>query len=191
MMDIEQGPSCVAPTLMGEKIILRPTRDEDYETLRRHRSDAELYRYIRPPESEEQTRKVHRDLCLPWNFVEHRWNGLMICEKSNPDRAIGEVVFNVCNAYMRHIELGYLVEQGFSGKGYASDAARCLLDHLFATTNCHKIIAHVDPRNQPSVHILQKLGMALEGKFRSHYRNGDEWTDQWSFGLLRSDWHNL
>lgn len=46
-------------------------------------------------------------------------------------------------------------------KGYATEAARSLLDLAFAEIGAHRVIAEVDPRNVASVALCQRLSMRL------------------------------
>jgi RimJ/RimL family protein N-acetyltransferase len=48
--------------------------------------------------------------------------------------------------------------------------------------------ASVDPRNQPSVALLEKVGMRQEAHFRQSLFWRGEWVDDIVFAMLRSEW---
>jgi RimJ/RimL family protein N-acetyltransferase len=50
------------------------------------------------------------------------------------------------------------------------EALQHLLDYLFQTLHLHRVEAEVDPRNQPSARVLERLGFQLEGVLRQRWR---------------------
>jgi RimJ/RimL family protein N-acetyltransferase len=61
------------------------------------------------------------------------------------------------------VELGYLLDQPFWGKGYASEVCAEILRWSFAEHRPERIIADVMPANEASVQILRKLGFTRDG----------------------------
>ena len=57
------------------------------------------------------------------------------------------------------VELGIRLAPGYWGQGYASEAARCMIELALRNKDVHRVIGIVDPANMRSVHLLQKLGM--------------------------------
>lgn len=53
----------------------------------------------------------------------------------------------------------YGIHPNFWGRGYATEAARAVLDYLLIELACPKVIADVDAPNLASIRVLQKLGM--------------------------------
>src|SRR5690349_21510114 len=60
-------------------------------------------------------------------------------------------------------ELGYVFNANYQGKGYATEAARALVDYVFKQKNAHRIIAMCNPLNESSWKLLERLGMRREG----------------------------
>jgi RimJ/RimL family protein N-acetyltransferase len=60
------------------------------------------------------------------------------------------------------IELVYVFRSSAWGKEYATEAALALRDHAFDTLGLKRIIALIDPGNQSSGRVAQKVGMKLE-----------------------------
>jgi RimJ/RimL family protein N-acetyltransferase len=67
------------------------------------------------------------------------------------------------------------------------DALTALLDHAFGDLGLHRIEADVDPRNEASLRLLEKLGFRREGYLRERYLKDDEIQDTVLLGLLRGD----
>ncbi len=56
-------------------------------------------------------------------------------------------------------ELVYVFHQRFWGLGYATEIGRAMLDHVFAISSLDTIAATIDPRNDASLRVAEKLGM--------------------------------
>jgi hypothetical protein len=74
----------------------------------------------------------------------------------------------------RTYEIGWVLARQFHRPGYATEAARALIDHGFRTLALHRIIATYQPENPPSWRGMEKLGMRREGHFiECIHRGGD------------------
>jgi [ribosomal protein S5]-alanine N-acetyltransferase len=66
------------------------------------------------------------------------------------------------------VEFGYGIVESHRGRGYATEAARALVEVALGLPGVTEIVAGVDPANPASVRVLEKAGLT----FRSH--DGDE-----------------
>ena len=85
---------------------------------------------------------------------------LAICRPEDP-KMIG-----ACGAYQTSehtIEVFFLVFEAHRNRGYATQAARALVGHLRAAHPAHDLTAVVDPRNDRSPRILERLGFRDRG----------------------------
>lgn len=64
------------------------------------------------------------------------------------------------------VEIGYGMLPAFRGKGYAFEAAEAILNHARNTLRIDRIVAIVNPNNQDSIHLLEKLGLRYEKMVR-------------------------
>ncbi len=62
------------------------------------------------------------------------------------------------------VELGYTVFPEFRGHGYATEAARALLDWAREAHDIRHFVASVAPGNEPSLAIVRKLGFVQTGE---------------------------
>lgn len=88
----------------------------------------------------------------------------------------------------RQCELGFTIAPAHQGQGYATEAARLVLDYLFGARGKHRVHASCDARNAASAAVLQRLGMRREGHLRQSTWFKGEWTDDLLYGLLREEW---
>jgi RimJ/RimL family protein N-acetyltransferase len=62
-------------------------------------------------------------------------------------------------------EIGITISPDYQGKGYASEAVRCILNFLFKELNKKRVIASVDPANIKSMALMKQVGFQLDGIF--------------------------
>ncbi|WP_408896750.1 GNAT family N-acetyltransferase [Nocardioides sp. R1-1] len=86
-------------------------------------------------------------------------------------------------------ELGWVFAPEHAGRGFATEAARALVDLAFAHYPLHRLMARLDPRNLASARLCERLGMRLEAHTREDYPDRDgSWSDTAVYGLLRREW---
>jgi len=61
------------------------------------------------------------------------------------------------------VNIGYAFLQAYWGRGYALEAARAVLAHAHAALGLRRVLAITAPENQPSVRLLERLGMQEQG----------------------------
>lgn len=186
-MNIELNSELTPPTLKNKHIYLRTAKLSDFNSIRAYRQDPQNCRYIRPPESDKVTFNIVEQLTKPWVFTLGHWNGFVICLAGN-DTAVGEIVFRVEDWDSQRAEIGYRLSSEVAGQGVCSQAAELLIDYLFTQLGFFKIVAKCDPRNIASYKVMEKLGFKREAHFKDHYLMAEEWTDQYDYGLLASQW---
>jgi len=87
-------------------------------------------------------------------------------------------------------DIGYELAPAHWGHGYATEAARAIVDYGFTTLKLHRIWASCVADNVGSVRVLTKVGMQQEGRLRQNeYYKGRYW-DTLLFGLLIDEWRN-
>ena len=56
------------------------------------------------------------------------------------------------------IELGYLIDAAYRGKGYATEACRAILAYAFETLELDQVYARIDRNNEVSMRLAKRLG---------------------------------
>ncbi|PHQ53594.1 hypothetical protein BLA24_00025 [Streptomyces cinnamoneus] len=85
-------------------------------------------------------------------------------------------------------KLGYAVAASEWGKGYATDAARTMIDFGFRTLGLHRISAAIGPDNLASINLIERLGFTREGVLRDHVHTNGVWRDSILFSTLAKEW---
>ncbi|HET6588034.1 MAG TPA: GNAT family protein, partial [Oleiagrimonas sp.] len=76
------------------------------------------------------------------------------------------------------------------GNGYAREAAGAVLDELFARMGYRRVTASIDPRNRPSIALVESLGFRPEAHHVESLLMYGAWVDDLVFALLKREWIN-
>jgi len=79
-------------------------------------------------------------------------------------------------------EVGWNLRQSAWGSGYAIEAAKALMDWGWSEPNLQEIYAVAQPINQPSIRVMQRLGMKDLGRTQKYY----EWGELVLYGLQQA-----
>jgi RimJ/RimL family protein N-acetyltransferase len=83
--------------------------------------------------------------------------------------------------------MGYWLGRKFWGHGYATIAARMLINHIFATTDLYRIYAHHFIGNEASGRVMEKVGMRREGLIRGGTCKNGVNRDVILYAIVRGD----
>jgi len=177
------------PRLQGKRVRLRAPTPEDADAVFALFSDPEVMRYwSRPP----MTARAEAEGLIAEildGFSQRTILNWMVTSRQD-DALIGTCALFRVDARHRRAEIGYSLRRDHWGRGFAVEAVSLLLDWSFRTLGLHRIEADIDPRNDGSRKLLERLGFASEGLLRERYFVGDEISDTELFGLLASDWES-
>ena len=98
-------------------------------------------------------------------------------------RLLGAIGLRI-EAEDQRAELGYWVGKPYWGQGFCTEAARATVDFGFQRLGLHRIQACHFARNIASGRVLQKIGMAREGRLRQHTRKWDAFEDIEIYGII-------
>jgi RimJ/RimL family protein N-acetyltransferase len=104
-----------------------------------------------------------------------------------PDRELLGAIGLSLQLEQQRAELGYWVGVPFWNHGYASEAARAVVDWAFRDLPLHRIQAHHLARNPASGRVMEKVGMKYEGTLRGHVKKWDVFEDVLVYSILRSE----
>lgn len=153
------------PTLLTERLILRPMCVADALDMYDYAKRAELTKYLlwSPHPSPEYSKTFLK-------FVEKRYRtgqfydwGLV--EKQS-GRMIGTCGFTSIDTDHRKGEVGYVINPDFQRRGYAPEAAAKILEFGFVELGLNRIECRFMQENEASLKVMKKLGMTFEGYMR-------------------------
>jgi [ribosomal protein S5]-alanine N-acetyltransferase len=88
-----------------------------------------------------------------------------------------------CSGY-----LGYYAFAPHQGKGHMSEGLRLVIERAFTRLGLHRLEANVQPGNQPSRRLVERLGFRLEGYSERYLKIAGRWRDHERWALTIEDW---
>ena len=85
-------------------------------------------------------------------------------------------------------EIGWALGVDYRGRGYATEAARALMDYGVNSLGLHRIHADTGTGNHASWKMMERLGMRREGLLRGAVYEEGKWVDRVVYGLLAGEW---
>ena len=141
-----------------ERLVIRPIERGDCEAIHRYAGDLSIdMMMFLPKETIEDTKKFVEFAVSEWAKEDPGDMEFVILLNGE---IIGGVNLEKCEAD-RVFEIGWTIRRDMRGKGYATEAAKALMDHAFEVLDAEKVQAHCDSRNRASEKVMIKLGMAL------------------------------
>jgi RimJ/RimL family protein N-acetyltransferase len=62
------------------------------------------------------------------------------------------------------VEIGYGLLEQYRGRGYATEAARALIDRAFADPRVQRVTAQTYPHLTASINVMQRSGLSYGGE---------------------------
>jgi ribosomal-protein-alanine N-acetyltransferase len=88
----------------------------------------------------------------------------------------------------REGDMGYEFDPKHWGNGYATEAARAVLDFGFSHMDLQRVSAWCIAENLASARVLEKIGMKLEKRMRNHQYFKGRWWDALSYSMTYEEW---
>jgi RimJ/RimL family protein N-acetyltransferase len=180
-------PDTLPPVLATARLRLRPFSESDAGPLFRVFSDEQVVRFW---SSGAWTELAQAEKMIEEALLAYREGGLSRYAITLADT--GELI-GICNLrgffeQNRRCELGYALGSAHWGHGYAFEALEALLGHAFSALDMNRIEADIDPRNDASARLLERLGFRQEGYMPERWIVHGEKADTAFYGLLKRYW---
>jgi RimJ/RimL family protein N-acetyltransferase len=174
--------------LSTPRLRLRRFRESDAEAFASYRSDPVVARYQGwdAPYPVEQARRFVSAMATEAADVPGEWLQIAVT-LAGDDALVGDCAFVPQAHEPRTVEIGFTIAPEHQRRGYAPEAVSSLLRYLFEQLGKHRVIASCDPRNAPSVKVLEAVGMRREGHMVESTWAKGEWTDDLLFAILRRE----
>jgi RimJ/RimL family protein N-acetyltransferase len=88
-------------------------------------------------------------------------------------------------------DLGYELAPAHWGRGYATEAARSMVDFGFRELALDRVSSWCIAENIASARVLERLGFRQEGRLRRNEFFKGRWWDTLLYALLREEWKEL
>ncbi|SDJ78894.1 GNAT family N-acetyltransferase [Sediminibacillus albus] len=100
---------------------------------------------------------------------------------------IGSCGYNSLDFENGKTEIGYDIAKASWGNGYAPEAIAKLVENAFETLGLNRVEAKVEPGNENSIKVLEKLNFTYEGTLRQSEKSKGRFVDLLMYSKLKSD----
>jgi ribosomal-protein-alanine N-acetyltransferase len=114
------------------------------------------------------------------------WGMFVKAEK----KLIGSFSFWNINKPHCRAEIGYSIHPDFWGNGFMTETFKTLIEFGFDQMGLHSIEANVNPQNQNSIKLLERIGFKKEAYFRENFFFNQKYLDSLIYCLLETDHRN-
>lgn len=172
--------------ILTDRLLLRKLEITDLDDFFEYRSLPEIYEFqsFKPEDLKKAKEFFSKISSIP--DIRNTWFQLAVCIKEN-SKLIGDIGIHYLNDDAQ-VEVGYTIAPIFQRNGYATEALIAVIQYLFYRVDKHRIIASVDPRNERSIKLLEKIGMRKEAHFIKSIKADDLWLDDCIYALLKEEW---
>jgi aminoglycoside 6'-N-acetyltransferase len=159
------------PVLHGERVVLRPVREQDAGALLALLSEPEVAAWWQGWDDA----RVRHDL-----IAEQEWEVVMAIE------VVGVVVGMLLvgeeeEPDYRHASLDIALATAYQGRGIGPEAMRLVIDYLIAERGHHRFTIDPAAANERAIRVYERLGFKRVGVMRRYERGAD---GSWHDGLL-------
>jgi RimJ/RimL family protein N-acetyltransferase len=155
-------PDLQTNILETERLTLRRLTMNDLDALAVIYGDPEVRRYF--PEGTLEYEETREELEWIINVYYGQYGfGLWATIHKETDEFIGRCGLLPWTIEGRsEVEVAYLLARAYWGQGFGTEAAQAILDYGFEQLHLSRLICLIDPANEPSIRVAEKIGMILE-----------------------------
>ena len=104
------------------------------------------------------------------------------------NKIIGCLGLNTIDNQNRSAEVGYWIDEDFSGKGLLTTALKELTTKSFEKFNIHRIVIKASTQNPRSCAVAERLGFKLEGTLKDSEFLYDHYVSHNVYAITKDDW---
>jgi [ribosomal protein S5]-alanine N-acetyltransferase len=142
--------------LRTERLVLRPVTAEDHAVLRAHWAAPDVRRFLFDGAtlSAAEITEAIEDSARDFGRAGY---GLWLIHETGRTDLVGTAGLRPLEDL--GLEIFYSLAPGSWSRGYATEAARAVLDHALGPLGLPEVLAEVDEGNTASVAVIERLGM--------------------------------
>jgi RimJ/RimL family protein N-acetyltransferase len=173
--------------LSTRRLILRPLQAGDAETMFRYRSRPDVSRYqVWQPADESEVRAFIEKQSGLAPGARGTWYSLAMTLREN-GILIGDVGLHFPEVEAAQLEIGITLSPAFQRRGLAAEALEEVCRFAFSSLGKDRLYASVDPRNKPSIRLLERVGMRKEAFLPGSMVIRGELVDDLVYAVKKSD----
>ncbi|MBE4906453.1 GNAT family N-acetyltransferase [Bacillus luteolus] len=174
------------PTILGEKVILRPFTEDDIPYLEECLKDPEVIKLT------GSSADLDRETFLNWYRTRNEQTDrldLAIVDQSQ-GILVGEVVINLYDEIYNSMNFRILIGPRGRNRGLGTEATKLILDYVFTNTQINQITLSVFDFNPRAKYVYEKMGFVVESIDENDLEYEGEWIDSINMKLTREAWRS-
>jgi RimJ/RimL family protein N-acetyltransferase len=173
--------------LVGERVRLRGTRDDDLPTVARWLMDPGI-KATQSGFALPLSEAAAREQVAMWSTNKTADSGFSIETVGDTPTLVGHVGLFGTTVKDRCGTLGIMLGRAFVGRGYGTDAVRVMVSFGFREVGLHRIQLEVAAFNARGVAAYRKAGFVEEGRRRESVMHDGQWYDNVLMSVLEHEW---
>ena len=169
-------------------LLLREFEPDDWPAVLTYQSDPRYLRLYAWTERTAADVRAFVEAFVASRAAEPRLTVQLAITLRDGGQLIGNCGIRLAEPGVRIGDLGYELSPEHWGRGYATEAARAMVDFAFSELQLHRVWAECVPENTASRRVLEKLGMRREGRLRQTRWYKGRWWDTLLYGILEDEW---
>ncbi len=174
--------------LTTRRLLLREFVADDWTAVHTYQSDPLYLRYYAWNERTETDVQEFVQMFLDYQQEQPRTKFQLAVILRSENKLIGNCGIRVNDLEQREANIGYELDSRYWGQGYATEAARAILQFGFSGLGMRRIWAECIADNIKSGRVLEKLGMRLETRVLAKERIKGVWRDNLIYALTANEW---
>ncbi|SDK78310.1 Protein N-acetyltransferase, RimJ/RimL family [Nonomuraea maritima] len=171
------------------RLALRPFTHADLDALHAYYSDPDVVRYLYWEACDRDATRTILDNKINRTAIHDEGDAIdLAITLRDTGELIGNCLLIWTSKQHRQGEIGYVLNPAHHGHGYATEAARPLLELGFNGLGLHRIAGRLDARNTASARVLEKLHMRREATLIDNEYVKGEWTSETIYAILATEW---
>ena len=171
-----------------ERLVLRDYEDADWRAVLDYQRDPRYLRFYPWNNRSEQDARDFVRMFIDWRNDRPRRRFQLAMTLQGSEVAVGSCGIRRKPNGGSEADIGYEIAPRLWGQGYATEAARAMVELGFRELGLHRLSSWCIAENVASARVLEKLGFKLEGRLRQNERFKGRWWDTLLYGLLREEW---
>lgn len=180
--------------LETERLILRDPKMSDLEAHHALLSNEKVMRFL--PDIKTTTKKESEDnLRKAIAAVQEtpRQFYFLVMEEKETGTYVGQVGYTVAAETLlgKLVHMGYFIQEMFWGKGYMTEAVKCLLAFAFLEDDVIRVSTGCLKENIASARVMEKCGMIKEADRKKFSWHEEALKDRLEYRLLKEEWEKI
>lgn len=172
------------PSIVGERVILRPFNEDDLPFIEECITDPEVIKLT------GSSSDFDRDVLINWYGTRNEQKDrldLAIVDKTQ-NVMVGEVVVNLYDEKKQSMNFRILIGPRGRDRGLGTEATQLFIDYVFKHTNLQQLTLSVFEFNPRARNVYEKVGFVVGSVDKNDLEYDGKWIDSINMKLTREDW---